>query len=242
MSNSTDHYAQLIHSRRSIRKFDQQHDFNHQAVKDALELALLSPNSSNMQLWEFHRVASADKREQMVTFCLGQNAAKTANELVVFTVTPRKWKARAKMNSQHIRNQFEGRSDKAALRAFKYYEKLIPMMYNNDRLGVRGVVRKCIASIIGIKKPMVREVTKSDFRICLHKSASLAAMTFMTSMRDQGYDTCPMEGFDSTRVKQLLGLEKSDEICMIVSCGKRTEEGVYGERQRVERDDVIYEH
>jgi nitroreductase len=61
-------------------------------------------------------------------------------------------------------------------------------------------------------------------------------------MRDHGYDTCPMEGFDSTRVKQLLGLDKTDEICMIISCGKRTEEGVYGERQRVERDDVIYEH
>ncbi len=51
---------------------------------------------------------------------------------------------------------------------------------------------------------MVREVSKADLRVCLHKSTSLAAMTFMTAMRAGGYDTCPMEGFDSKRAKTLL--------------------------------------
>lgn len=89
---------------------------------------------------------------------------------------------------------------------------------------------------------MVREVSKADLRVCLHKSTSLAAMTFMTAMRAEGYDTCPMEGFDSKRVKALLGLPKQAEITMIVSCGKRAEDGIYSERHRVNNNDVIFSH
>ncbi|MEF1302958.1 nitroreductase family protein, partial [Vibrio owensii] len=137
---------------------------------------------------------------------------------------------------------FEGRDDDAAKRALNYYEKLIPMVYNNDAFGVRGVVRKLYSWWLGRNKPMVREVSKADVRVCLHKSVSLAAMTFMYAMREKGYDTCPMEGFDSKRVKALLGLRDCDQITMVISCGVRTEEGVYGERHRVSNESVIKTH
>ncbi len=126
-----------------------------------------------------------------------------------------------------------------AKRALKYYEKLIPFVYRNDRFGIFGVARKFLSTILGINKPMVREVSKSDLRVCLHKSSSLAAMTFMTAMRAEGYDTCPMEGFDSKRAKKLLGLSSQAEITMIISCGKRTEEGIYSDRHRVDNQDII---
>ncbi|MEZ9666408.1 nitroreductase family protein [Vibrio breoganii] len=236
-------FSELIHSRRSVRKYDQTADFDHDKVQKALELTVLSPNSSNMQLWEFHRVISEEKRAKLAKYCMGQNAAKTANEMVVFVTTPDKWQQRAKMNASQVRENFAGRPmDDIAKRATKYYEKLIPFIYSNDSLGIKGFLRKTMMTFMGIKKPMFREVTKQDLRVCLHKSTSLAAMTFMTAMRDQGYDTCPMEGFDSVRAKKLLGLGKNDEITMIVSVGKRTEEGIYGERHRVPNEDVIFKH
>lgn len=234
---------QLLSSRRSVRKYDQNAKFDHNAVQRALENATLSPNSSNMQMWAFHRVISAEKRSQLSEICMGQNAAKTANELVVVTVTPDIWKQRAKMNADVVRANFAGREeDEISKRAFKYYDKLIPMVYNNDRFGIRGIARKLYSLWLGRNKPMVREVSKEDVRVCLHKSASLAAMTFMLSMREQGYDTCPMEGFDSVRAKQLLELGDNDEITMIISCGVRTEEGIYGNRHRVASDEVIFTH
>jgi nitroreductase len=61
-------------------------------------------------------------------------------------------------------------------------------------------------------------------------------------MREQGYDTCPMEGFDSVRAKQLLDLGENDEITMIISCGVRTDEGIYGDRHRVPNEEVIFTH
>ncbi|WP_087025746.1 nitroreductase family protein [Thaumasiovibrio subtropicus] len=235
-------FEQLIQSRRSVRKYDQETPFDHDAVTRSLKLALLSPNSSNMQLWAFHRVKSHDTREKLADYCMGQNAAKTANELIVITTTPEKWRARAEQNAQKVREAFKDRNDATARNAQNYYEKLIPFLYRNDPLGLMGLARKMISFSLGFKRPMVREVSKSDLRVCLHKSASLAAMTFMTAMRNEGYDTCPMEGFDSKRVRALLDIPKQHDICMIISCGKRIEEGIYGERHRVDANSVIFEH
>ncbi|WP_367989092.1 nitroreductase family protein [Vibrio sp. NTOU-M3] len=235
-------FEQLVHERRSVRKYDSNAEFNHEHVAQALELATLSPNSSNMQMWEFHRVISEEKRTALADICMGQNAAKTANELVVFVVTPHNWKQRANYNASIIRNAFTGREDATAKRALKYYEKLIPFVYRNDALGIFGRMRQLFSAWAGRKKPMFREVRRQDLRVCLHKSVSLAAMTFMYAMREKGYDTCPMEGFDSKRAKKLLGLKRSDQICMIISCGVRAQDGIYSERHRVANDSVIFQH
>ncbi len=77
-------------------------------------------------------------------------------------------------------------------------------------------------------------------RIVAHKSAALAAQNFMISMAAINYDTCPMEGFDSLRVKQIIGLPSSSEINMILGCGIRDENGIYGERFRVPFEQVYF--
>ena len=89
--------------------------------------------------------------------------------------------------------------------------------------GILGLFRYFNALIIGLFRPIYRQVTKSDMRIVAHKSSALAAQNFMLSMRSNGYDTCPMEGFDSLRVKKTLSLPRSAEINMIISCGIRDE-------------------
>ena len=39
-------------------------------------------------------------------------------------------------------------------------------------------------------------------KVWSQKTTALACQNFMLSMRAYGYDTCPMEGLDSTRVKK----------------------------------------
>ena len=73
----------------------------------------------------------------------------------------------------------------------------------------------------------------------VHKSCALAAQTFMIAMANEAYDTCPVEGFDSRRVKKLLHLPAGAEINMIISCGIRNgNKGIYGERFRLPFDEV----
>ena len=85
---------------------------------------------------------------------------------------------------------------------------------------------------------MYREVSRCDLGIIAHKSMALAAENFMVSMAAKGMDTCPMEGYDSKRVKQILGLPKSVEITMIIGCGYRDKGGIYGPRFRIPFEEV----
>ena len=56
------------------------------------------------------------------------------------------------------------------------------------------------------------------------------------------YDTCPMEGYDSARVKKILKLPKDAVVTMIISAGKRASNGVYGPRIRMDKDLFLFEH
>jgi nitroreductase len=230
----------IVKDRRSVRIFDQESPFDHQVIKNCLEAAVLAPNSSNMQLWEFYRVPETSKlKEPLSLLCMRQKAAITARELVVVVTRRDLWKSRAKANETYIKDCYKDEEPKKLNRAIAYYTKLVPKFYSKFPLW--SFVKKIIVWWVGIGRPMIRQVSYTDARISVHKSAALAAMTFMYAMKAEGYDTCPMEGFDSKRVKKLLNLPKGSEINMIIGCGKGLPDGIYGERFRLANDDVIFE-
>ncbi|ANQ49109.2 nitroreductase family protein [Flammeovirga yaeyamensis] len=243
MTNNAKYFDELVNERRSVRVYDQEVAFDHEAVQRSLERATLSPNSSNMQMWEFYRITTEDIKKEVAVNCMKQKAATTARELVLFTVRPSLWSERAKFNLEEMKKGFEKKplSEKDQKRALSYYEKLVPILYKNDKLGIRSFGKKMFAWFVGLKRPMVRQVAKKDVAITLHKSVALAAMTFMYSMKSEGYDTCPMEGFDSKRIKKILNLPKDTEISMIIGCGPAAEGGIYNERVRVPNEKVIFE-
>ena len=57
-------------------------------------------------------------------------------------------------------------------------------------------------------------------------------------LNEIGYDTCPMEGSDTKRVKNILNLPRKAEITMIIGCGVRDEKGIYSPRFRVPFNEV----
>ena len=83
---------------------------------------------------------------------------------------------------------------------------------------------------------------RAHSRIITHKSAALAAQTFMLSMQAEGYATCPLEGFDEKRLKKLLGLPRRAEINMVIATGVAAEGGVYSERFRFPNEEIIEVH
>lgn len=237
--------ADAIYHRRSVRVFDSEKKIDSSIVKKCIKLAALAPNSSNMQLWEFYHITSKETIRKIAPLCFNQNAAKTAQQLVVFVVRKDLWKKRAKANLEFIDQNFGANnpSSKQSSRekvARKYYGKIIPFAYA-DFLGIFGFLKYLLILILGLFKPIYREVRNSDMRVVAHKTCGLAAQNFMLSMASNGYDTCPMEGSDTWRVKRVLGLPFSAEINMIVSCGIRKPEGVYGERFRIPFEEVYKE-
>ena len=237
--------SEAINYRRSVRIYDAEKLIDKDIVKKCIQQASLAPTSSNLQLWEFYHITSKDVINKIAPFCFNQNAAKTAQQLVVFVTRKDLWKKRAKSNLKFIDKNFGANNLKSEQSsrekvARNYYGKIIPFAYA-DFFGILGFFKYLMILVIGLFKPIYREVRKSDMRIVAHKTCGLAAQNFMISMAAEGYDTCPMEGSDTWRVKKLLGLPFGAEINMIVSCGIRTEKGIYGERFRIPFKEVYRE-
>ncbi|NKI32453.1 nitroreductase family protein [Croceivirga thetidis] len=236
--------SEAISYRRSVRIFNPEIELDTNIVKECIKNASLAPTSSNLQLWEFYHLTDSSILKKMTKACLGQNAAKTAKQLLIVVVRKDLWRKRAAANISFLKKSFGNKSasdySKREKFALNYYEKLIPTVYF-DFLGILGWIKFLIFQVFGLFKPTYRQVRTSDMRIVAHKSAGLAAQNFMISMAAQGYDTCPMEGSDTLKIKKILGLPFGAEINMVIGCGVRDDGGIYGERFRIPFEEVYHQ-
>jgi len=235
--------SEAINYRRSCRVYKDE-AIDTTQVKKCIENAVLAPTSSNLQLWEFYHVTDKTVIKKLAKACFNQNAAKTAQQLVVITARKDLWRKRCKANIDFLNKAFDKpdldkRLQNRKKMALNYYQKVMPITYF-DFLGIFGILKYLIFQIIGLFRPIYRQARLSDMRIVAHKSAGLAAQNFMISMAAIGYDTCPMEGSDTLRVKRILGIPWSAEINMILGCGIRDDKGIYGPRFRVPFEEVYH--
>lgn len=232
---------EIIHYRRSVRNYKPT-PIDANKVKHCLELAVLAPNSSNMQLWAFYHVVNPALLKELSVACLSQTSATTANQMVVFVTRQDLFRKRAKemvtLETNNVRkNSPEQKQTKRVKRWEMYYGKIIPFLYARF-FGLLGIFRFLFVNVVGLFRPITYSVTENDVRVVVHKTCALAAQTFMLAMANEGYDTCPMEGFDGRKVKRLLNLPWGSEVNMVVSCGIRDEGGVWGDRMRVPFEEV----
>lgn len=234
---------EVLNFRRSVRNYIPTKDLDTQKVKHCIELATLAPNSSNMQLWEFYHITDRAMIDKMTHSALSQPAVSTANQLVIFVTRQDLHRKRSKQiiafESENIKRNSPADSHERRIKGREiYYNKMIPFLYARF-FGLLGLFRKALTLSVSLFRPMFIETSEADQRAVLHKSCALAAQTFMIAMANEGYDTCPIEGFDSRRVKKLLKLPASAEINMIISCGYRNgNKGIWGDRFRVPFDEV----
>ena len=234
-------FEEIINYRRSVRYYKET-PIDPEKVRHSLELASLSPNSSNMQLWGFYHITDPVILKKLSVACLNQQTATTAQQMVVFVTRQDLYRKRAKrmveLESLNVLNNSPVEKQEKRVKTWKmYYGFVIPFLYSRF-LGIFGLIRKILVSIVGLFRPITYEVSEADVRVVVHKTCALAAQTFMLAMANEGYDTCPMEGLDSRRVKRLLKLPVGSQINMIISCGIRDNRGVWGDRIRVPFNEI----
>lgn len=223
-----------IEKGRSVRRFQEKH-FPDEAVQRAIEAAVLAPNSSNTQTWDFFWTKSNDVKKKLVDACLGQSAARTASHLIVVTADPAKWR---RSNPAIIRYLEEIDAPKPV---HQYYRKLIPIMYRWGFLNVFAPLKWLSVSATGLFRPIPRgPFTLGSLQTVGIKSAALACENFMLAITDQGGASCPMEGFDDCRVRSLLKLPRSASIVMVIGVGYESEKGTWGPRMRIPVEDVLH--
>ncbi|WP_395045977.1 nitroreductase family protein [Flavobacterium sp.] len=232
---------EIINYRRSVRHYKDQ-PIDTDKVKHCIELATLAPNSSNMQLWEYYHITNREMLKKLAIACLNQQSATTAQQMVVFVTRQDLYRKRAKemieLETQNVFKNSPIAKQEKRLKSWKmYYGRIIPFLYFRF-FGIFGIIRKIIVNIVGVFRPIVYQVSENDMRVVVHKSCALSAQTFMLAMANEKYDTCPMEGFDSRKVKSILKLPYGAEINMVISCGIREENGVWGDRMRIPFEEI----
>lgn len=234
-------FVDIIESRRSVRVFLPE-PIPPEVTRQCLELALLAPSSSNMQPWEFLWARSPAKKAALVEACLSQPGARTAQELIVCVAHRNAWKKHAPEMLETFDRGEKETGLKVPLSARLYYRKIVPLAYGQGFLSIVGAVKRAVFFFKGLFEPIPREpVSKADMRVWAVKSVSLACENLMLAFSAYGYDTCPMEGYDSSRLRKIFDLPGDSEVVMVISAGKRAPNGVYGPRIRFDSNRFIRE-
>lgn len=227
-------FFEAISKRRSIRKYTDE-VVPDAVIEKALDAAILAPNSSNTQSWDFYWVKSEEKKKKLVEYCLNQSAARTANHLIVITANPANWKR----SQKPLVNWVE--SVNAPKIVQLYYKKLIPFTYRWGFLNSWGLIKATVFFMTGLFRPITRGPnTLNQLQEVAIKSAALAAENFVLAISAQGYATCMMEGFDECRVRRLLKLPCSARVVMVISVGRESERGTWGPQFRLPKSEVVH--
>ncbi len=228
-------FRQVVESRRSIRRFTNT-PIPNAVLEDCLRLAMLAPNSSNLQPWEFYVIDSADKRKYAVKNCMNQNAAETAARLIAVV-------ARTDIWHDHAQQVLREYPDTPVPKKVKdYYTKLVAMDFLRGPMNVISVAKwgatQAIRQVKGpIKSPYY---TFDDVKNWATNNTSLAAENLMLAFRAHGFDSCPMGGFDEPAMKRLLSLGENHHIVMMIAAGERADDGIYNSQFRFDQAQFVH--
>ena len=229
-------FFETVKKRRSIRRFKAD-AFPDEMVEKAFEAAVLAPNSSNTQTWDFHWVKTPEKKKKLIYACMDQSPARTASHLIVATIGTGKWRRAQKPLIGWVR------SITAPKKVILYYEKLLPYIYTVGLFNILAPLRWLFFNCVNLLKPIMRgPYTDRDLQEIAIKSSALACENFVLAISAQGGATCMMEGFDEWRVKRLLGLGWNDRVVMVIGVGYESERGTWGPQFRLPIGDVVHKH
>lgn len=224
-----DNFRKVVESRRSVRKFTDK-PIPEDVLNACLDLALLAPNSSNLQPWTFYVVQDSAKKKQIVKACLGQLAAKTASELIVCVARTDRIDEMAKRNI----NEFPLPEVPAMVK--KYYT-LIPYNYKTGYFNSLGNFKKVAFKLARTldKQLPVTAFSTDDAKLWATKTTALACENLVLALRAYGFDSCMMEGFDEPLVAKTLKLNHQQYPIMVIGAGERAGDGVFFPQYRFDR-------
>lgn len=215
----------LIESRRAVRRFSAE-SIPDEVIRDCLEMAVLAPNSCNLQPWSFQVVRDPALLAKLHPVCMSQNAAK-APLIIAVLARPDTWKQACK----NVVTYWPEPEVPARIRSF--YAKTAPFQYNQGPLGLLGLFKRQLVRVLALRKPLMRTPnSKAQMRLWAVKSTALAAENLMLAFQSHGYATCPMEGFDEPRLRKVLDIPREALPIMLLAVGRQGEKGIYNPRLR----------
>jgi len=229
-------FRAVVEKRRSVKRFTNT-AIPEDVLQDCLDLAMLAPNSSNLQPWEFHIIRSVDKRAAAIHACLNQNAAKTSQVLIAIVARTDTWQ-------QHATDVLKRwPSPEIPAIVTRYYTQLTHANFTLGPLNILAPLKWAGIRLKRLSGGAVAEAhyNQSTIKLWATKSTALAAENLMLAFCAHGFDSCPMEGFDPAAMTKILSLNKHQHIVMMLGAGERADNGIYHPQFRFERERFIKE-
>ena len=220
-------FQQVVESRRSVRRFTDT-PIPDAVLADCLRLAMLAPNSSNLQPWEFYIIDSVDNRALANKNCMNQNGAKTAARLIAVVARTDTWHEHAKQ----VLNEYP--TQPVPKKVKDYYTKVVTMDFLRGPVNALSVAKWSATQVVRRAKGPIKSpyYTFDDVKNWATNNTALAAENLMLALRAHGFDSCPMGGFDEPAMKKLLNIGSNHHVVMMIGAGERADDGIYHEQFR----------
>jgi len=224
-----DSFYAAADTRRTVRDFLPE-PVPQEVLDRCLDAALKAASSSNLQHWEYVIIRDPAKRREAESVCLSQKGPASAPLYLAVVAHTDTWQRTARFMLDTLKERGILRPSQQ-----QYWGRSIGILYRTGPFGLLGLLKKAASRLLSLVKPSHNLLSRADLRVLAHKSTALSAATFMLALRAEGYDSCPMEGFDPWRAKRLLGLGRGAEVCMFLAVGKRGPKALWWDRILVPR-------
>lgn len=231
-----DAFRAIVKKRRSVKRFTDT-PIPEAALQDCLDLAMLAPNSSNLQPWEFHIIRSSANKRAAVKACLNQNAAQSSQVLIAIVARTDTWQ-------QHAADILKfWPSEEVPAIVTRYYTQLNSINFTLGPFNMLAPLKWTAVRLSRLSRGATAEAhySQNSIKLWAVKSTALAAENLMLAFCAHGFDSCPMEGFDPVAMNKILGLNKHQHIVMMLGAGERADNGVYHDQFRFKRERFIKE-
>jgi nitroreductase len=230
------HFQAINARRRAVRDFDGA-PLDEAALREVIAEGLKAPSSGNLQPYAIHWVRDPELKRQVAEAC-GQRAARTASALWVVVASVDLARRTVEAQRRWVQTD-EGLSDASKAYHGKQLDKFGRIL-RFAPWAVLGVLR-VVLSLFVPGRALV-PLGPSGTRHWVSRSSLYAAQQLMLAAAARGFDTCPMEGFDPTRVAALLRLPRGSVIPLLIAVGHRAADAHLEPQWRRSFDEAVVMH
>ena len=185
-------FTKAMEFRHACKIFDDTKKIPDEIMQSILEIGRLSPSSFGMEPWKFLVITNQELKEKLRPLCWNQPQITTASHLVVILAAIDRVKPQSKVPQKMF-----ARRDLPAekIEAYiKLYGEFLAETFADDQKTLAWSSKQCY----------------------------IAAANMMTGAASMAVDSCPIEGFEKTKVEELLKIDtKMYQVALILPFGYR---------------------
>jgi nitroreductase len=204
-------FEQIVRRRRAVRHFSDA-PLPDGVLDRLLDAARWAPSGYNLQPTHFVVVTAAELKAKLRPACMDQPQVAEAPATIVFCGD--RLVAKHNFDRSLALDKQAGGIDE---RYEKVMRKFVPLAFSTGPAGLGWLWKSMLPlARLGVPIPNIPAVHR---RYWLAKQVALSAMSFMLAATAADLATCPMEGFDETRVRRLLGIPRAIVPVLVVPVG-----------------------